>query len=337
MPDEQTSDHVRANLHSHTDHSDGTYSPTDAVLDMMGNGVQYGTLSDHDTTSGWESFLDRHGDTVERGPGYFSIPSLPFFSSQEHQDAGLQLRVYHGIELSVFFRDHSVHIIGLGIDRPTPPVRRHLEGVMSYRYKRLRAMTDGVNELPPFKDAPIPWDGPDGVRSIAGVSESPTKIHVGEALHRAGYGSSARDCMDTYVTGLPNAAFDHTVLYSAEAGVHVLREQLRGVAGLAHPFRTAELLGLGDNLEFLVAPFAELGIQFLDANTHDEVSRLQPLAEKYNLFVLGGHDTHGDYDDKKKTGDKFVFIPRRNIERLDGLLATGKGVSSLPRLDDPHE
>lgn len=340
-------DVVSTNLHNHTNASDGSDDPTLSLFNLL-RYVQYGTISDHDTTDGWEGILlSSLADHLHLGHGSFTINieelSEAFVgkynissSSEIQRVLGKKaVKVYHGIELTVSYQNRGVHLLGLGIDAPPPAVREHLFRLAAYRHQRLRKMVDEINarEDGIYAGINIPWDGPDGVRAFTRKSRAPSRLHTGVVLHRAGYGTSPRDSMEKYVAPLQATAFDHSYLYSAKEGIAVIREQLRGVPGLAHPKRTARHLQMG--VEGLVAEFARHGAEFLDANTDEEVAEMETLAQPNNLFVTGGHDTHGMYDRGWKRGDPRVLIPRANIIRLEALLANYKRLSMLD-MDEPH-
>lgn len=355
---------VRTNLHNHTSWSDGSYDPSVSLAFLAAN-VQFGAISDHDTTGGWEQILGEPlFSRARRGQGYFivrrSAERPPFFEpiSMEGIVGADELMVYQGMEMTVAYENRdgqpkSVHILGLGIDSLVPPIRRRLGRLTSYRYERLRAMTNEINlrsrgeyvkeevVLPVgiYGGCTLGWEEPDGVRKIAGGSESPTKLHVGIALSRVlstpDHHISPRECMDKYVSGLDASAFDHTLLYSAQEGIDVLKQQLRGVAVLAHPQRTAKDLGM--TIDELVERFVPLGIQALDANTPEDFARLTHLADRYNLFITGGADSHGKYDEGWRSGSPYVEIPLSHLLRLNAAIAVAKGIPDLTvRNEEPH-
>ena len=66
-------------LHSHSTHSDGTLSVKALAASMAREGVQVWSLTDHDTTSGWEEAAaeaKRHGMAFLPGVELTCIPAL---------------------------------------------------------------------------------------------------------------------------------------------------------------------------------------------------------------------------------------------------------------------
>ena len=81
---------LNADLHCHSDVSDGTMSPEALAARAQANGVELWALTDHDELGG-----QRRAMEAARALG------LPCLS---------------GVEVSVTFADATVHIVGLGMD-----------------------------------------------------------------------------------------------------------------------------------------------------------------------------------------------------------------------------
>ena len=77
-------------LHVHSNASDGSLSPTEVVLASNEAGLTAIALTDHDTVSGVAEALE-------------SADSL-------------DLEVIPGVELSCFYKEKEIHILGLYID-----------------------------------------------------------------------------------------------------------------------------------------------------------------------------------------------------------------------------
>ncbi len=77
-------------LHSHTNESDGTYSPSQLIAEADRVGVRVVAISDHDTFAGYDA------------------------AGEAASAAGVQL--IWGIELSTKIHGHSVHLLGYFLD-----------------------------------------------------------------------------------------------------------------------------------------------------------------------------------------------------------------------------
>jgi len=101
-------------LHSHTDESDGTFSPAQLVEAARAAGVQALGITDHDTFAGYDTALP-----LARAVG---------------------LELVCGIELSTKLHGHSVHLLGYFLHDDAPESLREwvLEMQASRRERNVR-------------------------------------------------------------------------------------------------------------------------------------------------------------------------------------------------------
>ncbi len=97
-------------LHCHSNVSDGTLAPTEVVARAAGRGVKVLALTDHDDLDGLD---EARAAAAQHGMGFIN-----------------------GVEISVTWRSHTVHIVGLGIDPAYPPLTEGLRDVRSGRGAR---------------------------------------------------------------------------------------------------------------------------------------------------------------------------------------------------------
>ena len=81
---------MKADLHNHSYFSDGALSPSEVVRLANDAGCDLFSLTDHDSTNG----------IVEA----------------KHEADKLGLHLVNGVEISAFWKNSAIHIIGLGID-----------------------------------------------------------------------------------------------------------------------------------------------------------------------------------------------------------------------------
>src|SRR5690554_983468 len=105
---------LKIDLHCHSTVSDGVLSPGQVVARAHANGVQVLALTDHDETGGLG------------------------IASDCAQDAGIHF--VPGVEVSVTWAGHTVHIVGLGIAADDATLNAGLEQVRSGRCERARTM-----------------------------------------------------------------------------------------------------------------------------------------------------------------------------------------------------
>ena len=101
---------VRADLHSHSFHSDGTMAPGDVVRRAADQGVELYALTDHDELAG---LAEAKAAAAER-----SLAFVP------------------GVEVSVTWGTTTIHVVGLGVNGEDATLRDRLAHVRSGRTRR---------------------------------------------------------------------------------------------------------------------------------------------------------------------------------------------------------
>jgi predicted metal-dependent phosphoesterase TrpH len=109
---------MNADLHCHSNVSDGTLSPEAVAERAQRNGVELWALTDHDEVGGQHRARDA---ALSLGMGY-----LP------------------GVEISVTFANKTVHIVGLGFDIDNPAMAKGLADTRGGRERRARDMADDL-------------------------------------------------------------------------------------------------------------------------------------------------------------------------------------------------
>jgi 3',5'-nucleoside bisphosphate phosphatase len=112
---------INADLHSHSNISDGTLTPEALAQRAHANGVELWALTDHDELAG----------------------------QQRARDAALSLGMDYltGTEISVSFAGETVHIIGLGFDADDPHINAGLAATRSGRRVRAIQMAEGLAKV----------------------------------------------------------------------------------------------------------------------------------------------------------------------------------------------
>ena len=109
---------TNADLHSHSNVSDGTLLPEEIAARAHANGVELWSLTDHDEVGG----------------------------QRRARDAALALGMAYltGTEVSVTFANETVHIIGLGFDADDTALNAGLAATRSGRLDRAHRIADGL-------------------------------------------------------------------------------------------------------------------------------------------------------------------------------------------------
>jgi predicted metal-dependent phosphoesterase TrpH len=260
-------------LHCHSNISDGTLTPTELVQRAAGRGVKMLALTDHDDVDG----LDEARAVAQE----FDIIFV------------------NGVEVSVTWRSHTLHIVGLGIDPTYTPLAEGLRLVRSGRGARAQKMSDELAKA-----------GVGGV--LAGAykyANNPNMIgrtHFARYLVESGQCKDVKSVFNRYLAkGKPGyvahqwASLTDAISWISGAG---------GLAVLAHPGRY--MVGkhsMGKKtMQELLAEFVALGGRALEvvtgSHTQEQYAEFARYAEQFNLLASCGSDFHGPQESYRDLG-----------------------------------
>jgi predicted metal-dependent phosphoesterase TrpH len=267
-------------LHTHTNFSDGTDSPTQLINKALAAGISVLGLTDHDSISGWQEAI-----TALR-PGISLVP---------------------GSEISCQTSDGiSVHILGLLFDSENLELMGTMQATRENRHGRMAKIITRLNE------AGIDISMQDVLDQLA---EGATlgRPHLADALVKKGVVAS-RD--EAFTQMLHNKSKYYVSHYSPlpEVAIKMIKAA-GGVSVIAHPMashrgRTISLETFGSLID------AGLDGVEVDHRDHspDEKTQLIELAKQNNLVMTGSSDYHGN--GKLNQLGEYVTMPEQ-WERLE--------------------
>jgi predicted metal-dependent phosphoesterase TrpH len=267
---------TRYDLHCHSTCSDGLLSPTDVVRRAAARGVEVLALTDHDELAGLAEARDA---AREAGIGF--IP---------------------GSELSVTWRDTTLHVVGLGVDPDNEALADGLDSVRRGRDARARRIGDALAH------AGIP-DAFEGALTYVTSARLVSRTHFARFLIEAGHARDMKDVFRRYLTkGNPGyvahawPTLDEAVTWIHDAG---------GRAVIAHPGRYKIDRGVRKEL---FAEFRDLGGDAIEviSPSHDS-AQYREFAEFARTFGLRGScgtDFHGEGESHVDFGDLPPLPPR---------------------------
>jgi 3',5'-nucleoside bisphosphate phosphatase len=250
---------MRADLHSHSNVSDGTQPPADVMRSAAAAGLDVIALTDHDTVAG-------HREAAR---------ALP---------AGLTL--LPGAELSCRINGHSVHLLAYLFDPGNERLAGEMAEIRESRLFRARAMVDKLAAL----GVPVSWDQVSEI-AAGGVVGRP---HIARAMIDAGVVSSIAEAFTPEWIGPGGRA--HVVRYALDPAKAVrLVKAAGGVSVLAHPRGATRGWRVPDDLIAELAGVGLAGIEvFHPQQDEQERGRLAALASRLGLVASGGSDDHGE-------------------------------------------
>ena len=242
-----------ADLHLHTNYSDGTFSPEELVARAFKLGFGTIALTDHDTVEGCA-----RAAVACAAAGMDFIPGAELTAEQE------------GIE---------VHILGYFLDTANEALLRKLSRFQAVRQSRIHEMVAALNQL----GLPLKVEA---VFELANC-KSPGRPHVARALVKGKLIGSLDEAFEKYLKkGRP--AWVPKTKMSALEGVELVH-QAGGLAVMAHP----GLNRTDDVIPVLVDAGLDGIECFHTKHSTATSARYLEIAGKFNLLVTGGSDCHG--------------------------------------------
>ena len=259
---------TNADLHCHSNVSDGTLTPEALALRAHAQGVELWSLTDHDELSG----------------------------QQRARDAALALGMDYltGTEISVTFAGETVHIVGLGVDVDDEDLKAGLHATRSGRRERAMQMAQGL--------AQVGIAGAfEGALRYVGNPELISRTHFARFLVETGVCPDTHSVFRRYLTeGNPGfvphqwARLGDAVRWITGAG---------GIAVIAHPGRYR----FGPSAEYaLFTEFIAHGGQGVEVMTGShsaaEHIRYADTAIEFGLMASRGSDFHSPGESRTELG-----------------------------------
>jgi hypothetical protein len=273
----------RLDLHLHTTHSDGSFTPTEVIDFAQKAGVTALAITDHDITTG---ILEA---TVAGGK--HGIDVIP------------------GIEISSILGDSELHILGYFLDYQDPRLDERLARLRESRHRRNPKIIERLQAA----GIEITYEE---VRSLAGT-DSVGRPHIARVLMDKGVVASAKEAFDLWLAdGRP--AYVPRELPTPSEAMQWIREA-KGLPVLAHPTWVKTTEGtLTDLVRRLKADGLD-GIEVhYSTHTPRQTREYLALAKQLDLLVTGGSDFHGltKPDINVGVGKGALHVPTSLLDKL---------------------
>lgn len=256
---------VIADLHMHSNCSDGQYSPEELMTLAASKGLNTVSLTDHDTVSGTER--------------------------ARKAAASLGLRFISGVEISTG-KGGEVHVLGYGLDENDARLCAFLEKQRVSREERIPKMLKKLSELG------LPLDATSVYARAAGSVGRP---HIADEMIKMGYVRDREEAFNRYLKAGAAAYVPRENVDTAEVISLILA--WGGVPVLAHPgliredietVKTMIRKWVGIGLEGLEVYYPE--------HRKDSYEPWLTIAGELGLLMTGGSDFHSDADNDKDHG-----------------------------------
>lgn len=257
---------MKIDLHAHTRHSDGTFTPTELIEESARRGVVVQAVTDHDTMGGMEEALA----AGER----------------------LGVRVVWGVEYSSRDAAGDVHVLGFFPGKPAQPFLDLLGRQREERRTRAGLVMERLKAL----NILVTWAD---LKAAGASDDSVGRPHVARALVAKRYAGSVSEAFKRWLAPTRPAYVKHAVPLPEEA-VRAIREA-GGVPVVAHPGHLKDPDTIGRMLDAGL-----LGIEVYHPDHRPEqVTAFAALARTRGLIATGGSDFHGLREERyAKPGDR---------------------------------
>lgn len=262
-------------MHTHTNYSDGEYSPKELIEKAKVAGINTLAITDHDTLEGLKN-----------------IPK---------NIKGI--KVIPGIELTAKVPKGRMHILGYNIDINN----KELNDQMSFlKTKSINSVISLIEQLK--KDYKIYFTYEE-IKELVNYNHNLGRPDLARLLIRKGYVKTVQEAFDKYLI----KAYDKTRKVNKNLTYKECIQLITnsgGIPVLAHP-HSLELDN--EKLEKLIRKMIKIGLRGIEVyhskNTKEEEKFYLELADKYNLLISGGTDYHGP----NTKPDIFLGIGKNNI------------------------
>jgi predicted metal-dependent phosphoesterase TrpH len=244
----------RADLHCHTNASDGTDSVEELLKKASELGLKGISITDHDTIDAYALAFD----LSKR----FGVSLLP------------------GVEISSTFKGESIHVLAYGFSILNP----HMIDFLSQQQKKRTERNARIFEK--LKKLGIEIEESQ-VLKLSPHLHSLGRPHIAQLLMERGIISSMREAFDKYL-GEGKPAYDPGERFEVPAVIEAIHKA-KGLAVIAHP----HLIKHKRILKYLLdLPFDGIECHYAKMLSSEERPFVQ-IAEKKGWLATGGSDYHG--------------------------------------------
>ena len=245
-------------LHSHSNVSDGILNPDELITYAAEKKVNMLALTDHDDISGLE------------------------IAKKKSVELGIQF--INGVEISVSWRNRTIHMVGLDFDHKNKDLIQGLEKIREGRIDRAKKIAYGLAMV----GIPNAYDEAKKFASHQVIG----RVHFAQFLVSKGFSKNVKTVFNKYMTKGKPGYVDHQWA-SLEDAVNWINNA-GGKAVIAHPGR----YDMGSKMypQFF-QEFKELGgagIEVISGSQSlNQIDYFADYAERHELYGSVGSDFHG--------------------------------------------
>jgi predicted metal-dependent phosphoesterase TrpH len=244
-----------ADLHIHSNISDGAASPAELLPILAGSGLTHISLTDHDACHHQDEFVQLA--------------------------AASGLKAITGSEISCLYANHQIHLLAYGFASDSPDLAAFLDELRSSRRTRMEEM------LAQLRQMGLQVSADEFFQTYTGPYWG--RPQLADYLVNSGYAVNFHDAFARYI-GIEGPAYVANAFATPEQVCEIVAA-VGGKVFLAHPVHyphriVVELLRLLplDGIEIIHPAMSE----------PMEQRKWRELADTYGLIISGGSDFHGE-------------------------------------------
>lgn len=246
---------IKADLHTHTNFSDGAFSPEELIIKAKDAGITHLSITDHDN-------VDSIQDAMQIALDY-NIQLIP------------------GVEISANHNGKETHILAYFFDYKNPELLAYLKNFRSERLKRAKKIVAKLNELG------ININIDDVLKFVKG-NGSVGRPHIAFALIELNAVENYYDAFNKFIGDNKPAYVVKPNITSKDAISLINRSG--GLSFIAHPGKF-----MIDNISLIeMIEFGVDGIETVHpSHSENDIKYFQNICSQYFLLESGGSDFHG--------------------------------------------
>lgn len=261
---------IKADLHLHTNFSDGNLSPGQLINLSSEAGLSIISITDHDNVYALKAAIDRG------------------------KEKGIQ--VIPGVEFSVDINDTEIHILGYFIDYKNSYLLDYLNSLRKKRIARIKKIIEKLNSL----GSKIKFSSLEGSLT---PDISIGRPHIAMNLYKNGFVNSYYEAFVKYL-GDDKPAYVKKPNPQAGEIINLI-SNLGGLSFIAHPGKLVR----NELLNELIQSGID-GIETIHpSHSKEDTEYFNKIASDHFLLTSGGSDFHGGLkNDMKNFGNYYVSI-----------------------------
>lgn len=261
----------RADLHTHTDFSDGDLSPEELVLSAVRNQLSALSITDHDTTA--------------------AIPQ----AQQAIAAYRCHLKLIHGVEITCEIAEREFHLLAYGFELGNATLQSSLHRLREGRFSRLQEMIAALIKLGASSELNLLTRNPS-------TEQSWGRRHLAQALVKL---KASRNLYHAFQHWLnrPEVIRIPKIRLALEEAIAIVR-QAGGIPILAHPPED-----LDENFFAQWKQRGLMGLECdYPWPSRSRSKILKNMASQLGLLATGGSDFHSTHSPRRAVGMRTVSI-----------------------------